>query len=617
MKRRVNKESRSRDANNYALDIKTVKDAMPFGYTNIDVTAKDVCECIRNFSTLEVKRCVAPDCLKGIHTKIQLLCLSGTVPVKIEKSTYNIPISIYLKTDHPHSPPYCLVAPTNDMAIQPSRYVDCHGVLCLPYLNEWKHNKSNLSDLVQELTAAFEQQCPLYALSAALKVHLEIFDRNLSVKTVTFMTVRSNTAQGIKAMVQDEIQDKAGIPSEQQTLIYKGMVLENNIKMSDYNIPNEVTLQLVINNTIAPSLCPLVPMIALQTTELKQQLLMELQAVRKSEDANETAGDSTVERQRYVALQKRLADVEEKSVNLQQQLDAEKRSSIMLQARCEYLEDTVIANLTRRLEILEMTIEAKDKHWVIPQGQLRLGSNTLVTGGWGCVKDATYKGCRVAAKCLHDTIVLSSHNHELFDKEMKISANCHHQNLIQFIGAISNHPVIIVVELMDTNLRAALNNGTATPSQIHSIGLDVAQGLLYLHNIQPHPVIHCGVDASNVFLKATGNGWIAKLSDVGSARFIHFAQMLDPDCIPYIAPEIQQRDSVLQQTVKTDVYSYGVLLIEMLTGQIPTGSIEGLLRSVQTRWPQYLPLITNCTITDPNQRPSIEGIVDQLNTFTN
>ena len=348
--KRVSKESRSRDTDNNIIDVKTVKDAMPFGYTNIDATARDVYECAKKFSELKVKSSVAPNCLKDIRTKIRLLCLFGTIPVRIGKDTYNIPISIYMKNDHPHSAPYCLVAPTNDMAIQPSRYVDTQGLLYLQYLNGWKHNKLNLTDLVQELITTFERQCPIYALSEALKVHLEIFDRELSVKRITLMTVRSNTVRGIKVMVQDEVQDDMGILPDQQTLLCRGIVLENNMKMSDYNVRNEIVLQLVVTDVVSPELCPLIPVIAECSDRLKHQLLTKLQPQLV---ATETTQDLDTGRQQYAALQRRLEDAEERSVMLQQQLNVERQTSEMLQAKCQHLEDTVITNLTQRLEMLE------------------------------------------------------------------------------------------------------------------------------------------------------------------------------------------------------------------------------------------------------------------------
>ena len=225
----------------------------------------------------------------------------------------------------------------------------------------------------------------------------------------------------------------------------------------------------------------------------------------------------------------------EQTKKLQEELNLEKVNSQVLQQKCDYLENTVISNLLERLKALEGTVErlqttSQDEErlkrledtvkrlWAISRDEVLLSNNILGTGGWGYVTEATYRGRRVAAKCLHEEIV-SPHNQELFAKEMKISARCRHCNLIEFIGAVPDHPAIIVIELMDftCTLRAALANRRATPNHFLPISTDVAQGLLYLHSIQPHPLIHRDVSAPNVLLKVADNGWIAKLSDLSSA----------------------------------------------------------------------------------------------------
>ena len=344
---------RSRDAG-IVEDVKTVKDMMPFGYSNIDITAKDVYECAKAFPELRVKTCVAPDCLKEVRTKIKLLCLSGTIPVNVENNKYNIPISIYMKHNHPQLPPYCLVAPTNDMTVQPSRFVDSQGLVNLPCLLNWMPNNSSLTDLVTKLVTAFEKQCPLYSLSAVLQVHVQVFDREKSVKNITFMTVRSSTVQDLKIMIQDGIKP-AGFLPERQALIYRGVVLEDSHKMSDYQVQNEVTLQSVINNALPHNLCPLIPVIARREGLLKEELLAELQDQGTTEEHHDvpvTQQDAAGEK-KQVALQDRLAVVEKQLATLQQQLDSERKTSEMLKAKCQYLEDSVIADLTKRLEALE------------------------------------------------------------------------------------------------------------------------------------------------------------------------------------------------------------------------------------------------------------------------
>ena len=331
------------------------------------------------------------------------------------------------------------------------------------------------------------------------------------------------------------------------------------------------------------------------------------------------------EERKYAALETRLAAEERKSTTLETRLSAQERKSTTLETRCQSLEASLAAEKQKsqslearcnsqeeRLRTVEDTVE---RLWAIPRDEINLSNKILGTGGWGYVTEATFRGRRVAAKCLHEAII-SPHNQELFAKEMKISARCRHKNLVEFVGAVPDHPAIIVIEMMDCTLRSALGDGTATPNHIHPICSNVAQGLAYLHNIQPHPLIHRDVSAPNVLLKAVGTGWIAKLSDLGSAQFANIAQTLAPGCVLYAAPEVQQRDTALKQTEKVDVYSYGVLLIEVLTREMPTGILSQLISSLIPIWPQFISLIQRCTNTDPTKRPTMREVITSLNKIT-
>ena len=337
--------------------------------------------------------------------------------------------------------------------------------------------------------------------------------------------------------------------------------------------------------------------------------------IEQNASITELQQELAAEKQLSATLQEKLEQVEASSVEFQQQLDSEKETSRMLQTKCDYLENTVINTIIQRMEAVEIAVQAVERLWVVSRDEVHLSNNILGTGGWGYVKEATYRGRKVAAKCLHTSIV-SRHNQKQFEKEIKISARLRHQNLVEFIGAVPDHPAIILTEVMDANLRDALTDRRVAPNHIHPINVDVAQGLSYLHSIQPHPIIHRDVSAPNVLLKATSTGWIAKLSDLGSAQFAHIAHTLAPGCALYAAPEVRQEISASQQTEKIDVYSYGVLLIEMLTREMPTGSIEALVISLQSKWPNFVPLIVRCTYIDPNQRPSMKQVIDQLDTIT-
>ena len=317
-----------------------------------------------------------------------------------------------------------------------------------------------------------------------------------------------------------------------------------------------------------------------------------------------------------------MQSLQQSVVQLQQGLINEQQKSAVLEIQCESLESSLTAEKQKsqsleakfnraeeRLKAVEDTVE---RLWAISRDEIALSNKILGTGGWGYVTEATFRGRHVAAKCLHEAIV-SPHNQELFAKEMKIFARCRHKNLVEFIGAVPDHPAIIVIEMMDCTLRLALSNGRVIPNHIHPICIDVAQGLVYLHSIQPHPLIHRDVSAPNVLLKAVGTGWIAKLSDLGSAQFVNIAQTLAPGCVLYAAPEVQQRDTALKQTEKVDVYSYGVLLIEILTREMPAGVLSQLISSLHPTRPQFVPLIQQCTNTDPSRRPAMKEVISLLN----
>ena len=259
---------------------------------------------------------------------------------------------------------------------------------------------------------------------------------------------------------------------------------------------------------------------------------------------------------------------------------------------------------------MEATVE---RLWTISRDDINFRKKILDTGSWGYVKKANFRGRRVAAKCLHEAI-RSPHNREVLSKEMKIFVRCYHNNLVEFIGVVPDHPAIILTEIMDCTLRSAITNRRVTANHYYSICTDVAQGLIYLHSMKPYPVIHRDVSAPNVLLKAVGTGWIAKLSDLCSAWFANIAQTLAPECVLYAAPEVQRRDTytAFELTEKVDVYSYGVLLIEILTKKIPKGSHVQLINSLMPIWAQFVSLIEQCTNTDPTRRPKMEEVVDSL-----
>ena len=249
-----------------------------------------------------------------------------------------------------------------------------------------------------------------------------------------------------------------------------------------------------------------------------------------------------------------------------------------------------------------------DQFWVVNREEIQLTDQELGRGGWAVVRVAKFRGLRVAAKCLH-TLIVSDYNQQLFVREMSIAARVRHPNLVQFIGAMMEGEPIILTELMATSLRAILERRPFNPAQTTSISLDVARALNYLHLMHPDPIIHRDISSANVLLEpGPNNSWRAKVSDYGSANFLQQLRTAGPGNPTYAAPEA---DIPSQQSPKMDVYSYGVLLLEMCSQRFPNPEeCEALLQRVQQ--PAMVALIQQCMEREPTRRPTMSDIIGQL-----
>ena len=262
--------------------------------------------------------------------------------------------------------------------------------------------------------------------------------------------------------------------------------------------------------------------------------------------------------------------------------------------------------------------------WKVPRAEIRrIAKREIGRGAWGVVYSGTFRGECVAIKQAHKE-VLHHTTIEMLKREVMIMADLQHPNLVRFIAAVFDEAVergadmpIIVSELMDTNLRAAYREHNLSNSLL-SIFRDVAYAIHYLHHNR-QPIIHRDLSAPNVLLKVLQNGaYQAKVSDFGSANLLKKARTAGSGAIVYSAPEMFPSEDITApprpQTTKVDVFSYGILLLEVIVKEIPTPELRHtMLQRVSRQWKLMHELIVHCTKPLPSDRPTMADILNKLN----
>ena len=272
--------------------------------------------------------------------------------------------------------------------------------------------------------------------------------------------------------------------------------------------------------------------------------------------------------------------------------------------------------LTNQMTTMQTLFNAVKPQWLVSRNEITLTQCSLGDGGYGRVVQASFRGEQVAAKRLHNQIT-SEYNIRRFVREMKVSSNCHHPNLLRFLGATLEGEAIILTELMQTNLHDVIQRDELKDHQLVSLLQDIASAVNYLHCLSPEPIIHRDISFSNVLLKGPVKlKWVAKLSDFGSANFLWHTTMQSeaPGNPTYAAPEVLNPH---EHSEKMDVYSFGVLIFEMCSRQAPSLQVRNdILPTAAAVWPEpqrhFVPLIESCTRRNKDDRPTMSEVLAKL-----
>ncbi|XP_042032220.1 probable LRR receptor-like serine/threonine-protein kinase At3g47570 [Salvia splendens] len=208
-------------------------------------------------------------------------------------------------------------------------------------------------------------------------------------------------------------------------------------------------------------------------------------------------------------------------------------------------------------------------------------TNLLGRGSFGSVFEATLSdGLKVAVKVFN--LELQGALRSL-DVETTILSSIRHRNLVRVIGCCCNmeFKALILTYMPNGSLDKWLHSDmySLDLKQRLKIAIDVAAALEYLHHGHTSPVVHCDIKPSNVLLD---QDMVAHLADFGISKLFDggetFIQTQTVASFGYAAPEFGMEGIV---SISGDVYSFGILLLEMFTGKKPTDDMFDEERSLK------------------------------------
>ena len=209
-------------------------------------------------------------------------------------------------------------------------------------------------------------------------------------------------------------------------------------------------------------------------------------------------------------------------------------------------------------------------------------NRVLGRGSYATVLELEYMGMKCAGKKIHDVLLMegtTTYPVMRFEKECLLLSQLQHPNIVEFLGVFfqdESQAPILVLEFLPTDLTSRIRkHGIFSKKVSYSILHDVAQGLNYLHSQYP-PIIHRDLTSNNVLLTTN---MTAKISDLGVAKIVDKSPLQvshimtqTPGTPAYMPPEVMIANPTYDASI--DEFSYGILMLHVLSGQWPEPHIE-------------------------------------------
>ena len=190
-------------------------------------------------------------------------------------------------------------------------------------------------------------------------------------------------------------------------------------------------------------------------------------------------------------------------------------------------------------------------------------------GTYGVVYKAKFLGSECAIKIIHTSplsLLVDQISLRRFEQECQFMNTLKHKNLVQSMGTVTLDYPVLVMELMECNLNTYLENNQSMAFQMEvSIADDIINGIRFLHH---NKIVHRDLSGANILMA----GSRAKISDLGMAKLLSAFQpnQLTPSPGTRVYMPFNAFLENPSYNEKIDIYSYGVLLIQIMTKKYPT-----------------------------------------------
>ncbi|KAI5354721.1 PREDICTED: U-box domain-containing [Prunus dulcis] len=257
-------------------------------------------------------------------------------------------------------------------------------------------------------------------------------------------------------------------------------------------------------------------------------------------------------------------------------------------------------------------------------------SRKIGEGGYGPVYRCYLDHTPVAIKVLRPD---AAQGRSQFNQEVEVLSSIRHPNMVLLLGACPEYGCLVYEYMAKGSLEdCLLRRGNSPPLSWQlrfRIAAEIGTGLLFLHQAKPEPLVHRDLKPGNILID---RNFVSKISDVGLARLVppavadnvtQYRMTSTAGTFCYIDPEYQQTGML---GVKSDVYSLGIMFLQMITAKpamglthhveraIEKGTFKDMLDPSVPDWPvkeamKFAKLALQCSELRRKDRPDLGKVI--------